>query len=38
MFTIDSFVLYVTDIHRSMDFYSKAFDCEPTLLSPTFAA
>ncbi|MFA0423292.1 glyoxalase, partial [Vibrio sp. 10N.222.54.A1] len=22
MFTIDSFVLYVTDIHRSMDFYS----------------
>ena len=38
MFNIDSFVLYVTDIHRSMDFYSKAFDCEPTLLSPTFAA
>lgn len=38
MFTIDSFVLYVTDIHRSMDFYSKAFDYEPTLLSPTFAA
>ncbi len=38
MFTIDSFILYVTDIHSSMDFYSKAFDCEPTLLSPTFAA
>ena len=38
MFTIDSFVLYVTDIHSSMDFYSKAFDCKPTLLSPTFAA
>ncbi|MFA0121601.1 glyoxalase, partial [Vibrio sp. 10N.261.48.A2] len=27
MFTIDSFVLYVTDIHRSMGFYAKAFDC-----------
>ena len=38
MFTIDSFVLYVADIHRSMDFYAKAFDCEPKLLSPTFAA
>ncbi|MEZ9858259.1 VOC family protein [Vibrio splendidus] len=37
MFTIDSFVLYVTDIHRSMGFYAKAFDCEPKLLSPTFA-
>ncbi|NAZ53689.1 glyoxalase [Vibrio toranzoniae] len=38
MFTIDSFVLYVADIHRSMDFYAKAFDCKPKLLSPTFAA
>ncbi|MUI54381.1 VOC family protein [Aliivibrio fischeri] len=38
MFTIDSFVLYVENINRSMDFYAKAFDCEPKLLSPTFAA
>ncbi|MEK2003224.1 glyoxalase, partial [Vibrio parahaemolyticus] len=38
MFTIDSFVLYVSDIQQSMGFYAKAFDCEPQLLSPTFAA
>ncbi|MEZ9654798.1 VOC family protein [Vibrio splendidus] len=38
MFTIDSFVLYVENIHRSMDFYAKAFECEPKQLSPTFAA
>lgn len=38
MFTIDSFVLYVENITHSMDFYAKAFDCEPKLLSPTFAA
>ncbi len=37
MFTIDSFVLYVTDVKKSMGFYSKAFDCEAELLSPTFA-
>ena len=38
MFTIDSFVLYVSDVQQSMDFYAKAFDCEPQLLSPSFAA
>ncbi|MDO6686124.1 MULTISPECIES: VOC family protein [unclassified Agarivorans] len=38
MFTIDSFVLYVSDVQDSMDFYAKAFNCEPSLLSPTFAA
>ncbi|MFA0086462.1 VOC family protein [Vibrio sp. 10N.261.51.F12] len=38
MFTLDSIVLYVEDIQRSMTFYAKAFNCEPKLLSPTFAA
>lgn len=38
MFTLDSIVLYVDDIQRSMAFYAKAFNCEPKLLSPTFAA
>ncbi len=38
MFTIDSFVFYDTVIHLSIDFYSIDFDCEQTLLSPTFAA
>ncbi|MDE1233341.1 MULTISPECIES: VOC family protein [Vibrio] len=37
MFKIDSFVLYVSDVQHSMDFYAKAFGCEPQLLSPTFA-
>ncbi len=37
MFTIDSMVLYVEDIQRSMGFYAKAFECEPKQLSPTFA-
>lgn len=38
MFSLDSIVLYVDDIQRSMAFYAKAFNCEPKLLSPTFAA
>lgn len=38
MFTLDSIVLYVEDVQRSMAFYAKAFNCEPKLLSPTFAA
>ncbi|CAH1603207.1 glyoxalase [Vibrio jasicida] len=38
MFTIDSFVLYVSNVQKSMEFYAKAFDCKPQLLSPTFAA
>ncbi|MDN3682084.1 VOC family protein [Vibrio tapetis subsp. quintayensis] len=38
MFSLDSIVLYVEDVQRSMAFYAKAFNCEPKLLSPTFAA
>lgn len=38
MLTINSFVLYVEDIHVSQAFYSKLFDCEVTFLSPTFAS
>lgn len=38
MFSLDSIVLYVEDVQRSMAFYAKAFNCEPQLLSPTFAA
>ncbi|GEM79907.1 VOC family protein [Vibrio superstes] len=37
MFTLDSIVLYVEDVQSSMAFYAKAFNCEPKLLSPTFA-
>ncbi|TOM87552.1 glyoxalase, partial [Vibrio parahaemolyticus] len=35
MLTINSFVLYVENIHVSQTFYSRLFDCEVTLLSPT---
>ncbi|GLR04082.1 glyoxalase [Vibrio hyugaensis] len=38
MFTIDSFVLHVTDINASKDFYAQTFQCEPKVLSPTFVA
>ncbi len=38
MLTINSFVLYVEDIHISQVFYSKLFERKVTLLSPTFAA
>ncbi|EIA1623025.1 glyoxalase [Vibrio parahaemolyticus] len=38
MLTINSFVLYVENIHVSQTFYSRLFDCEVTLLSPTFAS
>ncbi|MED5505250.1 MAG: VOC family protein [Pseudomonadota bacterium] len=38
MFTINSFVLYVTDINASKDFYSQTFQCEPKVLSPSFVA
>ena len=37
MLTIDSIVLYVENIQLSMTFYKKVFECEPKLLSPTFA-
>ncbi len=37
MLTIDSIVLYVENVQLSMAFYEKAFECQPTLLSPTFA-
>lgn len=38
MLTINSFVLYVEDIHISQVFYSKLFERKVTQLSPTFAA
>ncbi|TOG90527.1 glyoxalase [Vibrio parahaemolyticus] len=38
MLTINSFVVYVENIHVSQTFYSRLFDCEVTLLSPTFAS
>ncbi|MBY5948400.1 VOC family protein [Photobacterium rosenbergii] len=37
MLTIDSIVLYVESVQLSMAFYEKVFECEPKLLSPTFA-
>ncbi|MEZ9593347.1 VOC family protein [Shewanella sp. 10N.261.52.F9] len=37
MFSLDSIVLYVEDVQLSMAFYAKAFNCQPKLLSPTFA-
>jgi len=36
MFKIDSFVLYVENIEISKNFYTKAFECEGKVLSPTF--
>ncbi|MFW7525388.1 VOC family protein [Vibrio ostreicida] len=38
MFTLDSIVLYVIDIHASQTFYADLFNCKPTPLSPTFVA
>ncbi len=38
MLTINSFVLYIEDIHISQVFYSKLFERKVTQLSPTFAA
>ncbi|WP_231569087.1 glyoxalase [Photobacterium gaetbulicola] len=37
MLTSDSIVLYVENVQLSMAFYQKVFECEPRLLSPTFA-
>lgn len=37
MLAIDSIVLYVENIQLSMAFYEKVFECQPKLLSPTFA-
>lgn len=37
MLTIDSIVLYVENVQLSMAFYTRAFECESKLLSPTFA-
>ncbi len=37
MFTIDSIVLYVENVDLSKDFYADIFNCEPQMLSPTFA-
>lgn len=37
MFAIDSIVLYVENIKLSMAFYEEVFECQPKLLSPTFA-
>lgn len=37
MLTIDSIVFYVENVQLSMAFYAEAFECEPKLLSPTFA-
>jgi len=38
MFKIDSFVLYVTDINKSKNFYADMFECTPNVFSPTFVA
>lgn len=37
MLAIDSIVLYVEDVQLSMSFYERVFECQPKLLSPTFA-
>lgn len=37
MLSLDSIVLYVDNINNSIDFYTKLFNCNPVLLSPTFA-
>jgi predicted lactoylglutathione lyase len=37
MLAIDSIVLYVEDVQLSMAFYEGVFECQPKLLSPTFA-
>ncbi|HET7839235.1 MAG TPA: VOC family protein [Rectinemataceae bacterium] len=38
MYAIDSFVLYVEDIERSLAFYALITGSQPARLSPTFVA